>query len=450
MTTRDYDVVVIGTGTAGYTVAYACREAGRTVAIVDRRAYGGTCAMRGCQPKKYFVAAAAAVERTRSMTGIGIQGPAAIDWPALVRSKSAFTDRVPEGTRRGFQEAGIDTYDGTARFEGPDTVATDAGDRLRGRALVIATGAEPAPLGIPGGGHVVTSDDFMELERLPANIIFVGGGYISMEFAHVAARAGARVTVLHRGERVLERFDGDLVARLVDASAAAGIRIHTGAPVASVERRGDRLVVRAGDDGAVAETADLVVHGAGRRPILEPLAPAAGGVAATPRGITVNGHMQSVSNPRVYAVGDAADTPWRLATTADMQAEVAAAHILGDAGAVADHDAVASVVFTLPPLAAVGMGEAEARDNGRPVRVNTGDPTRWPSSKRIGQQHAGYKVILDRETDRILGAHLLGHNAEEAINVFALAIKAGLTTADLKRVLWAYPTHVSDLKYMIR
>lgn len=450
MTTHHYDVVVIGTGTAGYTVAYACREAGRSVAIVDRRAYGGTCAMRGCQPKKYFVAAAEAVERTRSMTGIGIQGPAAIDWPALVRSKRAFTDRVPEGTREGFRKAGIDTYDGTARFEGPDTVVTDAGDRLRGGALVIATGAEPAPLGIPGEAHVVSSDDFMELERLPEEIVFVGGGYISMEFAHVAARAGARVTVLHRGERVLERFDGDLVARLAEASAAAGIRIHTGAPVASVERRGERFVVRAGEDGAVEATADLVVHGAGRLPVLDPLAPAAGGVAATPRGVTVNRHLQSVSNPRVYAVGDAADTPWRLATTADMQAEVAAAHILGDAGAAADHEAVPSVVFTLPPLAAVGMGEAEARDSGRPVRVNSGDPTRWPSSRRIGQQHAGYKVIIDRDTDRILGAHLLGHNADEAINVFALAIKAGLTTADLKRVLWAYPTHVSDLKYTIR
>ncbi len=449
MTQTVYDAVVIGTGTAGYTLAYACSRAGKSVAVVDRQAYGGTCAMRGCQPKKYLTSAAAAVERVRAMAGIGVAGTAAIDWPALIRSQQAFTDPVPERTRTGFREAGIATYDGLARFAAPDTIVTDRGDRLRADHIVIATGAVPAPLKIPGEKHVLDSSAFLSLAHLPQHIAFIGGGYISMEFAHVAARAGARVTVLHSGSRILQPFDPDLVRQLETASEAAGIRILTKAPVQAVTAVNGAFTVNAGKDGKIEETADLVIHGAGRIPDIEPLDCAAGQVETTTRGVTVGAFMQSVSNPRVYAVGDAAGTPLRLAPTADMQAETAAAHILGAQPAPVDYTNVPSVVFTLPPLAAVGLSEAQANTDGYRVRVNTGDPTHWPSSRRIGQRHAGYKVIVDEDTKKILGAHLLGHNADEAINIFALAMKAGLTTMDLKRVLWAYPTHVSDIKYTL-
>jgi glutathione reductase (NADPH) len=159
--------------------------------------------------------------------------------------------------------------------------------------------------------------------------------------------------------------------------------------------------------------------------------------------------MQSVSNPSVYAIGDAAATPFRLSTTADLEGEVAAQNICHGNVMETDYRVVPSVVFSYPPLASVGMGEAEARATGKVISVKTGDMVDWPSSKRIGQTHAGYKVIIDNKDHYILGAHLLGHNAEEVINVFALAMRFRLKIDDLKQMLWSYPTYVSDVKYMI-
>jgi len=193
----------------------------------------------------------------------------------------------------------------------------------------------------------------------------------------------------------------------------------------------------------------MVVHGAGRVPALQELNLEAGEVTYTNKGINVNGYMQSISNPSVYAIGDVAAAPFQLATTADMEGEVAAKNIIHSNHVAADYSVVPNVVFSLPPLATVGMGEVGAQKSRRKIRVNKGDMTGWPSSRRIGQTHAAYKVIIDEQSHQILGAHLLGHSAGEAINIFAMAMRSNLTTDDLKQMLWAYPTCISDLKYMI-
>lgn len=445
--TTHYDVLVIGSGTAGHTVAHACRKAGRSVAVADRRPFGGTCAIRGCQAKKYLVTTAEVVDLTRHMTGDGIAAPAAIDWKELIRFKKEFTDDVPDNTENDFWEAGMETLHGTVRFAGERSVTV--GDTpATADFIVVATGAKTMPLPIRGAEHLLDSEAFLEMPEMPRRIAFVGGGYISMEFAHVAARAGASVTVLEMGDRILAGFDPDLADTLAAASTAEGIQLETGVTVAEVIPENGEFRIRTEDGRSFS--ADRVIHGAGRVPEIEDLDPAAGNVAFSKRGIAVNAFMQSVSNPRVYAVGDAADAPPQLAPVADMEGEVAADNILNGNRTEADHRNVPSVVFTLPPLASVGMGEAEARERGLSVKVNTGDPARWPSSRRIGQKFAGYKVILETDSRRILGAHLLGHAAGEMINVFALAIKNGLTADDMKSVLWAYPTHTSDIKYMIR
>src|SRR5579884_1367963 len=237
------DVVVIGTGSAGSTVAYRCRRAGWSVAIVDKRPYGGTCALRGCDPKKVLVGAAEAVDWGRRMQGKGVAAPGlAIDWPELMRFKASFTDHVPPDREEGFRAAGIATYHGTATFVGPTTVRVD-GEALTGRYVVIAAGARPQTLGIPGEEHLVTSERFLSLPALPRRILFVGGGYIAAEFAHIVARAGAEATIVHRGPRPLERFDPDLVAQWQRATEEAGIRVELGTAVAAVERRGESFVV---------------------------------------------------------------------------------------------------------------------------------------------------------------------------------------------------------------
>ena len=443
------EVMVIGTGTAGYTLARAVAKAGRQVAVVDNRPYGGTCAMRGCQPKKYLVDAAEVVQLSRQMSEIGIHPAAKIDWPALMRSKSAFTDAVPESTGRALQKAGIGLFYGSARFISPEEVAIGEDVTIRAQTVVIATGARPAPLNYPGAELVVTSDDFLELGALPRRILFIGGGYISLEFAHVARTAGSAVTILHRGERILKRFEAEVVARLSASAHALGITIVTGINACSFDRSGGSLFTYGAAGCSESFPSDLIVNGTGRVPDLDGLNLDAGGVERGARGVTVNEFLQSVSNPGVYAIGDACASPYQLATVADMQAEVAAENILHGNLRRPDYQGVPSVVFTQPPLAGVGMTEEQAVQSGESFRVNRGAMGDWPSSRRIGQQHAYYKVLIQEGTGKILGAHLFGHDAGEAINIFALAIKFGLTNSDLKRVLWAYPTQVSDLKYMI-
>ena len=445
----DYDVAVIGTGTSAYFVVNNCLAEGLSVAVIDSREYGGTCAMRGCQPKKFLIAAAEAVERTKSMRKIGISTVSGIDWHDLMRSKNGFTDPVPRRTEKGFQKAGADTLHGHARFAGPNTLAVE-GRTIAARYIVIATGAVPRRLDFPGSEYLSTSDAFLNLRELPPRIIFVGGGYISFEFAHVANQAGAEVTILHRSEQVLKNFDSDLVDKLVEASREAGISIHTNVCVDAIEKHGASLSAHCSEKPGERFESDLIVHGAGRAPAVEDLNLEAGSVDFTARGITVNEYLQSTSNPAVYAVGDVAASPFRLATTADMEGEIASKNIVSGNHAKADYSVVAGVVFTLPPLAAVGLKESQAREKNMNVIVNKGDMTGWPSSLRIGQTHAAYKVIQHADDKRILGAHILGHNADEAVNIFALAIKFALPSEKLKQMLWAYPTYVSDLKYMFK
>jgi glutathione reductase (NADPH) len=304
-------------------------------------------------------------------------------------------------------------------------------------------------LDFPGAEFTKTSDDFLELDHMPRRIAFIGGGYIAMEFAHVAHAAGAEVIVLQRDDRILERFDAELVDQLVDASRASGITITTGFDTSSIEKAGEAYIVHGGAGGAQRIEADLVVNCAGRVPDLDDLDLEAGKVTRSEHGIAVNSFLQSIGNPRVYAIGDACGAGPQLAPVVDMEAAVAAENILNGNRKTSDYIGIPSVLFTQPPLALVGMTEDEAGASGIRFRITRGSMSDWPSSRRIGQKHAYYKVVIEEESGHILGAHIFGHNAGEVINIFAMAIKFGLSDQDLKKMLWAYPTSVSDLKYMI-
>ena len=188
---KSFDLVVIGTGSAASTVAGQCRAAGWTVAIVDSRPFGGTCELRGCDPKKVLVGTGEVLDWLRRMHGKGVEAEQArVDWPALMRFKRTFTDPVPKSREEGCAAAGIQPFHGRARFAGPNTLSVGA-DVLEGRHIVVASGARPAPLGIPGEELIAYSEGFLEMETLPRSIVFVGGGYIAFEFAHLASRAGA-------------------------------------------------------------------------------------------------------------------------------------------------------------------------------------------------------------------------------------------------------------------
>lgn len=449
---KKFDLVVIGTGTGASTAASACRAAGWRVAIIDSRPFGGTCALRGCDPKKVLVGASEAIDWTRRMKGKGVNGDTVrIDWPELMRFKRSFTDPVPKGREEGFAKAGISAFHGRARFVGPTAVRVDD-DVLEGRYVVVAAGAKPARLKIPGEDLLTTSDKFLELDTLPRRIVFVGGGYISFEFAHVAARVGAKVTILHRGPRPLVGFDSDLVDLLAQKTRELGIDLQLQTQVEGIEMVSGSLVAHASTAGQKRNfEADLVVHGGGRVPEIDDLDLSAAGVEWDElRGVKVNEYLQSVSNPAVYAAGDAAASGGLpLTPVAAHDGGVVASNLVKGNHAKPNYLGVATVVFTIPHLASVGFQENTAREQGLRFRTNHANTSGWYSSRRVGEKYSGYKVLVEEGTDRILGAHLLGPNSDDLINIFALAIRLGLHAADLKDAIYAYPTHASDIPYMV-
>ncbi len=373
-----------------------------------------------------------------------------IDWSALMRFKRTFTESVPKGTEQGFASAGIATFHGRALFI--DQTAIKVGDdTLKARHVLIATGAHPANLAIPGEDYLTTSDQFLELEELPGRIVFVGGGYISFEFAHVAARAGAQVWILHRGARPLAGFDPDLVNQLLQAMQEIGIDVQLNIAVQAIEKDSRHLIVHAsrGDTKQVFK-ADLVVHGAGRVPEIGDLDLEKAGIDYEKRGVSVNEYLQSVSNSAVYAAGDAAASGGLpLTPVASMEGGVAAANLLEGNHHNPEYTAVPTVAFTVPPLASVGLQEATARRQGLKFKTNRADTSGWYSSRRVGMKYSGYKVLVEEESNRILGAHLLGLHAEEVINLFTMAIQFGLRADDLKKVRYSYPSHSDDISYMV-
>ena len=339
---------------------------------------------------------------------------------------------------------------GVARFTKTGSIEVGS-DLLEARYVLIATGAKPQRLDIPGENYLNTSDQFLELESLPRRILFIGGGYISFEFAHLSAHAGAEVTILHRSERPLEKFDPDLVDRLLHKTRQLGIKVELQSAATRIERKNGTFVVCASTPRGEREfEADLVVHGAGRVADLDDLNLAAAGVQADKRGVKVNEFLQSVSNPAVYGAGDAADTGLpKLTPVAGYGGGIVAANLLKGNHRKVENVPVPTVAFTVPPLAAVGMNEDSAKKQGFRFRVHQEDMASWYSSRRVAEDCSGFKVLIDENNDRILGAHLLGPEADELINVFTLAMRANVSVETLRHTIFAYPTHASDVSYML-
>ncbi|MGH3206902.1 MAG: dihydrolipoyl dehydrogenase family protein [Streptosporangiaceae bacterium] len=446
------DLIIVGTGSAAQSVAFPCREAGWSVAVVDSDPFGGTCSLRGCDPKKVLVGVSELIDWSRRMQGKGVSAPVpALAWADMIGFKRTFTEDVPASIENSFKQAGIRTVHGRTHFTGPTSLRV-GDETLAGRHVVIAAGARHAPLGIPGEEYLTTSTRFLELDELPRRVAFVGGGYIAFEFAHIAAGGGAQVQILHRGARPLEGFDADLVAQLVQITGDLGIDVRVRTTVTAIEKRGGELVVHARTGDEILDvSADLVVHSAGRVPEIDDLAVEAAGIArAGNGGVAVNEYLQSVSNDAVYAAGDAvASGGLPLTPVAGMQGGIVAANLLNGNTRTPNYAGIPTVVFTTPPLARVGLDEAAARAQGLRFTTNQQDTSGWYSSRRVALAHTGVKTLVEEGTGRILGAHLLGLHAEEIINVFGLAIRAGLTARDLKDMVYAYPTSASDIGYMV-
>src|SRR5215813_5984012 len=366
-----------------------------------------------------LVSGAEAVDWGHRMHRRGVVGELRTDWPELIAFKRTFTDPIPEKREADFAKQGIEAFHGTARFTAPDALTVE-GHTLKGRNILIATGARPVPLGLAGAEHAITSDAFMELEQLPKRIVMIGGGYIAAEFSHIAARAGAHVTVLQRGARMLPRFDAALVGWLMEKFSEIGIDVRTYNAVTAIERAGQELRVQTQTSrGVAAVAADLVVHAAGRVPDIAELNLSAGQVEVKDGRLRLNDYLQSVSNPIVYAAGDAAAQGPPLTPVSSHDGKVIAANIIEGNRHRPDYRGVPSVAFTLPPIAAVGLSEAAAREETPKLRVKSERVPHWYTARRVGEPMYGYKTLVEEDTGRILGAHLVGPHADEVINYLA-------------------------------
>ncbi|MGB9653283.1 MAG: NAD(P)/FAD-dependent oxidoreductase [Candidatus Cybelea sp.] len=447
----DFDLIVVGTGSAGTSAAEACAKAGQRVAIVDSLPYGGTCELRGCDPKKVLVGAAELIDWSQRMSGAGAAGEIRIDWAELMRFKRTFTDPVPQARESELRDAKVATYHGAARFVDERTIEI-SDQRFAARNFVLAAGARPVTLPISGAERLITSTDFLDLETLPKRVAFIGGGYIAFEFAHLAARAGAQPVIFQRGPRVLPGFEASLVDALVEVSRSIGIDVRVNSAVSGVEaREGSLYVVGSAAESKFAVPCDLAVHAAGRVADLDALGLDAGGVDRTNKGVAVNQFLQSRSNPGVYAAGDCADGGGLpLTPTAAAEGGLAARNILEGNRYAIDFSGLASIVYTIPSLGMTGLTQEAAQQRGLRFSVHQGDSTDWYSSRRIRARRSCYQILVEEKTERILGAHVLGPHTEELINVFSLAIRAGVPAGTLEENLFAYPTGSSDIVEMLR
>ena len=448
--TEQFDIVVLGTGNAGMAAAGALRAAGKSVAMIESWDVGGTCPLRGCVPKKVLVAAAQVLHQIALAPAHHIEvGAPKLDWAGLIARERGFVDGVAESFANSLEGRGIELIRGQAKFTGPNRIVV--GERvLETGRIVIATGSKPRPLAIPGAEHLITSEDILEMAELPARLVFIGGGVIALEFAHVFARAGTHVTILEALPRLLPRLDPDAVAQLHAESERIGIEIFTGVEVAAVAKVDDGLEVRFAHDGVEKRAvADQVANGTGRIPNLDDLDLDAGGIDHDGLRIAVDDHLRSVSNSRVYVAGDALWSSAQLSPLASHEGRVVAENILNGDTVTPDYDTAPSAVFTVPALAGVGLTEEAATARGLRFAVKANDLTAWRSSQTHAET-AGYsKVLIEAETDRILGAHILGHGAEEIVHLFAFAMKHGITARGLGDTVFAYPTFASDIKHML-
>jgi glutathione reductase (NADPH) len=450
MSREQFDVVILGGGNAGIGVTGPVRRAGMSVAMIEQDLLGGTCPNRGCTPKKVLVAAGHAlheIERA-SVHHIAVEKPR-LDWAALIDREKEMIKDIPANLARSMARRDVEIIKGSAVFAGPNLIR--AGSReLEAKHIVIATGSKPRPLPIPGAELMITSDEMLSERDLPASVIFVGGGVISLEFGHVYARTGTEVTILEALPQLLPAMDADAVARLQIESERIGISVKTSVSVRRIERASGRLRVVFTQDGAEHTLeADRVVNGAGRIANVDTLDLAAGHVEHANGRVAVDRHLCSTSNPLVHVCGDAVPTSPQLSPIATYEGDIVGRNIVEGPKYSPDYASMATSVYTVPALAAVGLTEAAARQKGFAIDVHTNDMNDWFSAKTYAETVAWSKVIVDRTTDRILGAHFVGHAGQELVNLFGLAMRFGLTAAQIRDNVYAYPTFSSDIKHML-
>ncbi len=446
----NYDLIVLGSGNAGMGVAGVAREAGQSVVMIESWDVGGTCPIRGCVPKKVLVAAAQVLHQIDLAKEHFISvGPPKVDWAKLIEREQGFVEGVPDMFASSLENRGIKLVKGEAKFTGANEVAVD-GRTLTGKKIVIATGSKPRKLPIPGFEHTITSDEILIDRTAPDSITFIGGGVIALEFGHVYARAGIKVTILEVLPQLLPRFEPDLVAELVKETRRIGIDVVTGVTVEKIAKNGKGLTVHYQHDGkAETVTSDVVANGAGRVAHVEGLDLEAAGIDHDGPAIKVDEYLRSTSNADVFVAGDALVGAAQLSPIASYEGRLVGHNISNNDMKKADYTGMPACVFTVPAIGIVGPTEQEAKAKGLKFEAKVNDMATWRSAKSYAETVSWAKVLVEEGSGKILAAHMIGHGAEELIHLFAMAINHGIPASELAGGVYAYPTFTSDIKFLV-
>ena len=444
-----FDIVIIGAGNAGFGVSQVAQAAGKSIAFVESDEFGGTCPNRGCTPKKVLVAAAHAMHEIELAHEHGIEvGPARLDWTKLIERKRNLIDFIPGAMEETARSRG-QVFKGKGRFVHSNAIEVD-GVRIEADNFVIATGSITRPLSIPGAELMITSDDVLSETSRPDEVVFIGGGVIAMEFSHVYAHAGARVTILEAMPQLLPRLDQDAVAAIRGESERLGIDVRTGVEVEAVSQSADGLQVTFTHQGERQTiNADRVVNGTGRIANVANLDLQAANVKHDGIRIEVDAYLRSVSNPAIWVAGDALVHSAQLSPIATYEGRIVGQNIVEGSQHKPDYSIVTSAVYTVPALASVGMTEVEANTAGLEFDAITSDMSGWFSARFYAETVAWAKILVEKSSRRIIGANIVGHHGEELIHLFALAMRHDINADQLGDEMYAFPTFAADIKSML-
>ncbi len=450
MADYDVDLFVIGAGSGGTRAARIAAGHGARVMIAEEDRIGGTCVIRGCVPKKLFVYASRFADDFEDAAGFGwtLPGKPVFDWPTLRDAVADEVTRLSGLYRKGLEGAKAEIREERAVVEGPHEVRLQkSGALVRARHILVATGGWPSfDPPIPGGELGISSNEVFHLPALPKRLLVVGGGYIALEFASLFARLGVAVTVLHRGDNILRGFDEDIRTRLRDALAEAGIAFRLGCTIRRIEALPDgsrRAHCASGDP----IEADVVLVATGRRPNTKGLGLDKAGVALGALGEIVVDATSASSVPSIHAVGDVTNRV-NLTPVAIREGHAFADTVFGGKPWTVDHGTVASAVFTTPEIGTVGLSEAQAVAAGHRLRIFESNFRPMKATISGRRERIYMKLIVDAKTDKVLGVHILGHDAGEIVQATAIAVTMGATKADFDRTVALHPSAAEELVTM--
>lgn len=447
MAEYDYDLFVIGAGSGGVRAARISASHGARVAVAEEYRVGGTCVIRGCVPKKLLVYGSHFAEDLADAKRFGwnTEG-ASFDWSTLRDNVAAEVDRL-EGLYGGiFTSNNVEIFHERAVVSGPNSIRLASGREISAKYILIATGAWPSIPDVPGADLGITSNEVFHLPELPKRAVIAGAGYIANEFAGIFNELGVDVTLVTRGDKMLRSYDQEIVEKLVGISREKGIDIRMNFPFKSALKQDDGSILIDGGDAGMIET-DLLMWAIGRNPNSNNLGLETAGVALDNNGAVIVGSDNRTNVPSIYAVGDVTNRV-QLTPVAIREGHAFADSVFGNAPRTIDYSCIPTAVFSNPPIASVGMTEEQANATLSQVKVYRSDFRAMKNVLAGRNERALYKMVVDGETDKVVGLHLIGPDSGEILQAAAIAVKAGLTKQAFDDTVALHPSMSEELVLM--